>query len=369
MHLEASPMLEHFAQDQPQPTPTPPPGGGGPLDVHIDLSGLASLIWQSFSDHLGDLGNAIWTSLLPKLPDIAGQVLALLEDALRTIAQAIWDAVWNSSANVVTQIPPDLTYKASWYTSIAADPLPIAVGGATLALVLLGLRTIVGAMLGRDHVLTHITGRLIPAVFLTLAYPVLVVRAIELLNTVSTALGSTAIGSGVADALKTGLLLSLPVLPLPILLVPYLLLWILMIFYGVRLLVRLVYSLFRLLVALVFGPVAIILWAIPQTEWVTWFWLRELVGWGTTPLLVTACLAMAIPLASLHSGVLGGGELQPGGDDGRLRPGRAAQCGAWPRGAHVAARVCAPGRPRGHCREWRWGGRGEHPSQPPDHAR
>jgi hypothetical protein len=54
----------------------------------------------------------------------------------------------------------------------------------------------------------------------------------------------------------------------------------------------------------VFGPVALILYAIPQCEWVTWFWLREVVGWATTPLLVTACLAMAIPLASGRAGFL-----------------------------------------------------------------
>jgi hypothetical protein len=143
---------------------------------------------------------------------------------------------------------------------------------------------------------------------------------------------------------------SLPVLPLPILLVPYLLLWLLMIFYGVRLLVRLVYSLFRLLVALVFGPVAIILWAIPQTEWVTWFWLRELVGWGTTPLLVTACLAMAIPLASLHSGVLAGASFSLAGMMAAydlagllsVAPGRAGHTS--PLGyAHLAARAATAG--------------------------
>src|ERR1041385_4894659 len=81
--------------------------------------------------------------------------------------------------------------------------------------------------------------------------------------------------------------------PQPSLLLPYALLWLLLIFYGVRLVIRLGYSVFRLLVALVFGPVALILWAIPQTEWVTWLWLRELLAWATTPLLVTACLALA----------------------------------------------------------------------------
>jgi hypothetical protein len=290
-----------------QADPNPPGGGAvGPIDIHIDLSGLANLIWSTFIDHVGDLGNAIWTNLAPRLPDIAGQVLGMLEDALHTAAAAIWDGVWGSSANIVTQVPPDLTYNAPWYRAIATDPLPIAIGGATLAVVLLGLRTMLGAMVGRDHVVTHVSGRLIPAVFLCLAYPVLVVRGVELLNSTAAALGQRTIGGGVADSLRTGLLLSLPTPATAPLLVAYLLLWLLLIYFGVRLLVRLAYSIFRFTVALVFGPVAIILWAIPQTEWVTWFWLRELVGWATTPLLVTACLAMAIPLAGMQNGLLAG---------------------------------------------------------------
>jgi hypothetical protein len=111
----------------------------------------------------------------------------------------------------------------------------------------------------------------------------------------ATGLGQVAIGEALAFPSPPGdIALS----------IGYALLWLLLIYYGVRLIIRLAYSLFRLLVALVFGPVAIILWAIPQTEWITGLWLRELVGWATTPLLVTACLAMAIPLASGRSGFL-----------------------------------------------------------------
>jgi hypothetical protein len=289
-------MLERLAQEP------SPPSQPGPIDVHIDLSGLANLIWQTFIDHVGDLGNAIWSSLLPNLPALAGQVLALLEDALRNAAQAIWNAAWGSSANIVTQIPPDLTYNFGPYRAIATDSLPVAVGGATLAIVLLGLRTLLGSMVGRDHVITHISGRLIPAVFLTLAYPVLIARGAGLLNSAATSLGSAAIGGGLVSALGTLVTFQPP--PAVSLLLPYALLWLLLIYFGVRLLIRLAYSIFRLLVALLFGPVALILWAIPQTEWVTWLWLRDLLAWATTPLLVTACLALAIPLASGRDGFL-----------------------------------------------------------------
>lgn len=274
----------------------PPSGGGGTphIDVSIDLSGLANLIWQSFIDHIGDVGNAVWSGIKDHIGEIGTVIWTPLEHTLQDSARAVWDAIWGSSANILTQLPADLTYNLGPYRAIATDPVPLAVAGATLALVLLGLRTVVGSMVGRDHVITHITGRLIPAAFLTLAYPVLVVRGIGLLNAAATGLGSVAIGEALAtpNPGQTGLLL------------PFALLWLLLIYYAIRLLIRLAYSLFRFLVALVFGPVALILWAIPQTEWVTSFWLRELIGWGTTPLLVTACLAMAMPLATGRGGFL-----------------------------------------------------------------
>ncbi len=290
-----------MAQEQPAPPAQP-----GPIDVHIDLSGLANLIWQSFVDHIGDVGTAVWTGIRGHMGEIGNAILVPLEAALHNAAAAIWDAAWSSSANIVTQLPADLTYNAPWYRAVASDPLPIAVGGATLALVLLGLRTLLGSMVGRDHVITHVTGRLIPAVFLVLAYPVLIAQGVGLLNGAATALGQAAIGGGIADGLKNVLVLALPTPASMALLLPYALLWLILIYYAVRLAIRLAYSLFRFLVALLFGPVALILWAIPQTEWVTWLWLRELLGWGTTPLLVTAALAMAIPLAGLHSGFLAG---------------------------------------------------------------
>ena len=282
-------MLERLEQvDQPQPPPAQP----GPIDVHIDLSGLANLIWQSFIDHIGDVGTAVWAGIRDHMGEIGMAIWTPLVNTLQEAARAVWDGVWHSGVNIVTQIPLDLTTNLPAYRAIAADPVPLAVGGATLALVLLGLRTLLGSMVGRDHVITHVTGRLIPAVAMTLAYPVLVAQGFSLLNAVAASLGQAPIGEALAFP-NPGV--GGPLLPL---------IWLAMIYYGFRLFIRLAYSLFRLLVALVFGPVAIILWAIPQTEWVTWFWLRELLAWATTPLLVTACLALAIPLANGRGGFL-----------------------------------------------------------------
>jgi hypothetical protein len=209
-------------QEQPGPAPAPH------FDINIDLSGLANLIWQSFIDHIGDLGTAIWTPFV---------------HTLEGAARAVWAGVWGSSANIVTQIPLELTTNFGPYRTIATDPLPLTIGGATLALVLLGLRTLLGSMVGRDHVITHVTGRLIPAVFATLAYPVLIVQGIGLLNAAASGLGQVAIGDALA----------LPSQGEAGLAIPYALLWLLLIWYAIRLLIRLAYSLFRFLVALVFA--------------------------------------------------------------------------------------------------------------------
>ena len=286
-----------------QPAPPPPPPAPN-IDIRLDLSALADLIWQAFVERIPDLGAAIWEPFA---------------NTLREAAWSVWNAAWGSSANLVTQLPLDLTLNFGPYRAVAGDPTALAIGGAMLAIVLLGLRTMVGALVGSDHVVTHVTGRLIPATAVTLAYPLVIGQGVGILNQAATGLGSVNLGQALMfSAAPSG--------PLGI---AYALLWLLLIYYGVRLLIRLAYSLFRFLVALLFGPVALMRWAIPQTEWITELWLRELVGWGTTPLLVTACLVLGIPLAAgreefLSAAVFGIASLQAAYDlAGLLAFGRA----------------------------------------------
>jgi hypothetical protein len=282
---------------QADPSPSPAPG---PIDVHLNLDALANLIWQAFIDHIGDVGAAAWSGIKGNLPDIGQAIWTPLStwftDGMRGSAEQTWRALFAtlSVPLLVFQLPPALTYNLDAYRAVATDPLVVATAGATLALVLLGLRTLFGSMIGRDHVITHVTGRIIPATALAMAYPVLVAQFVGLVNSAGASVGPQALAG----------LLAFPPAPNPQLILPYLVLWLLLIVYAVRLLIRLAYSLFRFLVALVFGPVAIVLWAIPQTEWVTTLWLRELVGWGTTPLLVVVALAIAVPLAMGQSGFL-----------------------------------------------------------------
>jgi hypothetical protein len=175
-----------------QQQPTAP----APVDVHVDLSGLADTIWRSLVDHLGAVGAAIWLGIRDHLGEI-GQAIwtpfsAWLAFGLQSAIRAIWTATFGAVANIYGQLPPEWTYDNPVYRAIVTDPVPVATGGAMLALVLLGLRTLLGSMVGRDHVVTHISGRLIPAVILTLAYPFLVARGVQLLNAAASAIGTRA---------------------------------------------------------------------------------------------------------------------------------------------------------------------------------
>lgn len=285
----AASVISFMQADPPPPAPI----------IKIDLDGLAQLIWQWFINHIGDVGNAAWSALKPQIGDI-GQTLwtpftGWLEEGLRSSADATWNSMFVSIGTLPFQLPAALTTGLGAYQAIAMNPLEVVVGGATLAFVLLGLRTLFGAAVGRDHVATHISGRIIPAVAMSAGYVVLVAQAIGLINAIAGAVPRSALGG----------MLAFPSSPNPALILPYAVVWLLMIWFAIRLMIRLAYGLIRFLVALVFGPVALILWAIPQTEWVTSFWLHEFIGWGTTPILVAVAIAFAVPLAAGQAGFLG----------------------------------------------------------------
>src|SRR5438067_682738 len=109
------------------PTPTPPAQSAGPVDVHVDLSGLAALIWQTFIDHIGDIGTVAWQGIKEHIGEIGLAIWTPLVDQLRKAAADVWDGIWHSSLNIVTQVPLDLTLNFGPYRAIATDPLPVAV--------------------------------------------------------------------------------------------------------------------------------------------------------------------------------------------------------------------------------------------------
>jgi len=96
-------------QGEPPPAPAP-----GPINVHVDLSGLAALIWQTFIDHIGDIGNVAWSGIKDHLSEIGAAIWtplsAWLEAGLHSSAEAVWNSVFVSIATLPFQLPATLTY-------------------------------------------------------------------------------------------------------------------------------------------------------------------------------------------------------------------------------------------------------------------
>jgi hypothetical protein len=272
-------MRELLAQatDAVQPTSTSDP-------IHVDLSGVGAALGQWFVDNVTVVGAAIWAPM-------SGWLLSGIKES----AEATWSSVFVAIPEMLYSLPPALTYNLQAYRDLVLDPMLMALTGATLALVLLGIRTMLGAMVGTDHVATHVVGRLIPASVACMGYQTLVVWTITRVGEIGGAVGPQLAAS----------LFRFPAIPNMALTIPYVLLWLYLLWKGWRLLQRLAYGVFRFVLALIFGPVALLLWAIPQTEWVTRLWLHEFIGWGSSPILVAVVLAIAVPLAVGQSGFLG----------------------------------------------------------------
>src|SRR5919108_357032 len=118
-------MLERFPQSDPPPSQPP-----SPINVHVDLSGLAAAIWQTFIDHLGDISGVAWAGIRDHLSEIGAAIWtplsAWLEAGLRSAAEETWNGIFGAVPLLLSQLPPALTTDLPAYRAIATDPLLVA---------------------------------------------------------------------------------------------------------------------------------------------------------------------------------------------------------------------------------------------------
>jgi hypothetical protein len=137
--MPAVPSLLAQAADA---TPAPTSASTPAPTFHVDLSGLASLMWSELTSHLGDIGTAAWTDLTQW-----GYSL------LRSMFLGIWNAT-------LIPIPHDVTDQFGPVKTVLDSSLVIAAAGVVLAVVLLGVRTLVRGITGRGGVLDELVGRI-----------------------------------------------------------------------------------------------------------------------------------------------------------------------------------------------------------------
>jgi len=137
-------MPERYLQADPVPSFT------------IDMSGLANNIWKSLMDHLGELGNAIWTDLRPNLGAIGSAIWTDLAQWMYSLLRGLLLTMWNAT---LLPIPHSTTDDFGPVQAMLPGTGAVAAAGITLALALVGLRTILDAVWGRHSLADYLLGR------------------------------------------------------------------------------------------------------------------------------------------------------------------------------------------------------------------
>jgi hypothetical protein len=266
-------MPERFLQDT---------GGVGPPSVTIDLSGMADAIWRSLLDHLGELGNAIWAGVLPQLPTIGGAIWTDLGQWMYSLMRGLLLTVWNAT---LLPIPHDTTDEFGPVQAMLPGTGALAAAGITLALAVLGLRTILRGTVGNSLLADWLLGRFIVWVAVLSMLPWIIGHAIDV---------EQQLARSVTIADINGIM--------PEEVAPNPLAMFLMIILGLRLWLKLASNVVHVAVAIVWSPVAAVCGLIPETSHIASLWMHEFFGRLAGAVLASIATAVGLALALTNAG-------------------------------------------------------------------
>src|SRR5579862_4873919 len=119
-----------------------------------------------------------WTTLIPQLLQDATDALGTW---LQTTLHKTFDGVWTGDHNVIGQTPLDLTWNLGPVHAQIADVQTGARAVLLFALILLGLRSMLGGLIHVDVLQEFVSG-VLGAVILVAAFPLLIPAGIDLVN-------------------------------------------------------------------------------------------------------------------------------------------------------------------------------------------
>ena len=256
--------------------PSAPPG------ITIDLSGLANAIWSSLIDHLSDVGNAVWSGLAPQLPTIGTAIWTDLGQWMYSMMRGLLLTVWNAS---LLPIPHDTTDEFGPVQAMLPGTGALAAAGITLALALIGLRTILRGSAGYNLLADYMLGRFSVWVAVLSMLPWIIGHAID---------AEQALARSVVVADINGIL--------PEVASPNPLAMLLMIILGLRLWLKLASNVVHVAVAIVWSPVAAVCGLIPETSHIATLWMHEFFGRLAGAVLATIALGVGLGLAMTNAG-------------------------------------------------------------------
>ena len=203
-----------------------------------------------------------WTTLVPNL---VGLFFDAIGQWLQKAEHSAFDGLWTSGANVVGQTDLAMT----WNFGPVRDQI-VGINEAVraillFAVVLLGLKSMLGGLVhSHSDVIGEFVNGVLTAVILVGGFAVVVPEGIGLVNQAASAVGKADLSrylstGGIENPLVEGVL------------------FIILLFFAVRLLMKAVWRMGFLAIMLPVGLLACALYAIPQTRWLLSWWSRI---WG-----------------------------------------------------------------------------------------
>jgi len=230
-----------------------------------------------------------WSTLIPQLVNYFFDAIArLVNDTLHSA----FDGVWSSGANVVGQTDMAMT----WGFGPVGEQVQAIQSAAKVvlvfALIVLGLRGMLSSIMPRQpEMLAEFINGVVASVIMVTAFPLLVPQVIDFTNQAANAVGR----ANLSGYLSTGSGGS-PVIQA--------VLFVILLLFALRLLVKAVWRIGFLAVLLPVGIFACALYALPQARWILGWWVRV---WGGM-LLAQIPSVFALSIGSqlfAHGGGLG----------------------------------------------------------------
>ncbi len=226
-----------------------------------------------------------WSTIIPSIVPLFFNALGTY---LMQQAQMLLDALSGDGINILTHTPPEWTYQLGPLHDFAASGLDATYGVISLALVLAGFALLGRQFFGWSWTLGEHAARIALAVIFASGFFRLAQWSIDLVNAVDAAIGAAPIPSP-----NTGTEVN------PLVMAVLMLIWIVLV---ARLLIRMAYRLLIIDVLFIFGPIAMLTWAIPQSQWIARRWMLLWVSWLIGQPLVVACLKLGSILANPFGG-------------------------------------------------------------------
>jgi hypothetical protein len=223
--------------------PAPAPSGGGGIQINFPI-----VDWQTL------------------IPQLVGYFFDAVGTAINDMTHKAFDGVWSSSVNVVGQTDMGSTWN---FGPIHDQVLQVQSGARMVllfALVLLGLKAMLGSIVPRHNdVVSEVVNGVLASVIMVAAFPVLVPQLIDFTNQVATAVGTV----DLSRYMSNGFGGQNPMVEA--------VLFIVLVFFGLRLLFWATWRIMVLAVLLPVGMFAAAAYAVPFMRWLFIWWAKT---WG-----------------------------------------------------------------------------------------